>query len=141
MPSDSKSLDAILKYFYNLKYEIKSIIHKDSLDIDDSDRKLIVELIKRSKQKNILIVHGTDTMSKTAKFLNKCIIDKTIVLTGAMAPFSVDSVEATANLSASLGYLLGVTKKGVYISMHGLIESHNRVFKNREKGVFQKYEK
>jgi len=137
VPKDSNALEYILKYFYNLKYEIKNIIHKDSLEMQTSDRKEMVELIKNSSYKKVLIIHGTDTMDKTAEFLEEYVSEKTILLTGAMVPFSIDSVEANANLSMSIGYLLNSTKNGVYVSMHGLVDIHNRVFKNREIGVFQ----
>ncbi|HIP44726.1 MAG TPA: asparaginase [Sulfurospirillum arcachonense] len=137
VPKDSIALESILKYFYNLKYKIKNIIHKDSLDILDIDRKEIVDLIKNSPSEKILIIHGTDTMDKTAEFLEKYVSDKTILLTGAMVPFSIDSVEANANLSMSLGYLLHCTKKGVFIAMHGLVDDHKNIYKNRKIGVFQ----
>ena len=137
VPKDSIALEKILKYFYNLKYELKNIIHKDSLDMQKSDRKEIVELIKNSSQEKILIIHGTDTMDKTAEFLEKHINDKTILLTGAMVPFSIDSVEANANFSMSIGYLLNGTKNSILIAMHGLVEEHKNVYKNREIGVFQ----
>ncbi len=137
VPEDSIALENILKYFYNLKYELKNIIHKDSLDMQESDRKEIAALIKNSPFEKILIIHGTDTMDKTAEFLEKYISNKTIFLTGAMVPFSIDSVEANANLSMSLGYLLNCTKNGIFIAMHGLVDEHKNIYKNREIGVFQ----
>ncbi len=137
VPDDSLALEGILKYFYNLKYKIINIIHKDSLDMNDFDREEIVEVIKNSSAKKILIVHGTDTMDKTALFLEQKIKDKCIVITGAMVPFSVDYIEATANISTAIGYILDCPKTGVYIAMHGLVDIHNRVFKNRDIGVFQ----
>jgi L-asparaginase len=137
VPKDSLALDSILKYFYNLSYEVKNIIHKDSLDMLESDRKILADLIKDAPQKKILIVHGTDTKDKTAEFLDNLISDKCIVLTGAMVPFSIDSVEANANFSMALGYLLNEPQDGVYIAMHGFVKNHNKVFKNRKIGVFQ----
>lgn len=137
VPDDSLALEGVLKYFYNLKYKIKNIIHKDSLDMNDLDRKKIVELIENSSSKKILIIHGTDTMDKTAQFLEQKIKDRCIILTGAMVPFSIDMVEATANISTAIGYILNCQTSGVYIAMHGLVDVHNRVFKNREIGVFQ----
>ncbi len=137
VPKDSIALENILTYFYNLKYEIKNVIHKDSLDMLDFDRETLVGIIQESSEDKILIIHGTDTMEKTANFLEKEITDKTVLLTGAMVPYSIDSVEANANLSMSLGYLLANTKIGIYIAMHGLIDEHKKVYKNREIGVFQ----
>ncbi len=137
VPKDSLALEGILKYFYNLKYKVGNIIHKDSLDMDDDDRQEIASVINSAKQKKILIIHGTDTMDKTAEFLEDKIYDKCVVLTGAMVPCSIDFVEATANISTAIGYMLNCQKTGIYIAMHGLVDIHNRVFKNREIGVFQ----
>jgi len=137
VPKDSKALESILKYFYNLKYKVLNIIHKDSLDMGDDDRQKIVDVIEESSYQKVIIIHGTDTMDKTALFLEERITDKCIILTGAMVPFSIDFVEATANISTAIGYILNCQTKGIYISMHGLVDIHNRVFKNREIGIFQ----
>jgi len=137
VPDDSLALEGVLKYFYNLKYKIKNIIHKDSLDMNDIDRQEIVKTIQNSPNKKILIIHGTDTMDKTAKFLEQKIKDRCIVLTGAMVPFSINMVEATANIATAIGYILNCQNSGVYIAMHGLVDIHYRVFKNRDIGVFQ----
>ncbi|NOX15503.1 MAG: asparaginase [Epsilonproteobacteria bacterium] len=138
VPDDSLALEDILKYFYNLKYKIVNIIHKDSLDMNDVDRQEIVEFIQNSPNKKILIVHGTDTMDKTALFLEQKIKDKCIILTGAMVPYSISITEATANISTAIGYILNCQNSGVYIAMHGLVDIHNKIFKNRKIGVFQK---
>ncbi len=138
VPKDSKALDAVLKYFYNLKYKLVNIIHKDSLDMSDDDRQELARLIENSSQSKILIIHGTDTMDKTAQFLDGRVKDKCIVLTGAMVPFSIDSIEATTNISTAIGYLLNSKENGVCIAMHGLVDIHDKIFKNRKIGIFQK---
>ena len=138
VPADGVALKAILQFFPNLSYELKNIIHKDSLDILDSDRQELANLINNSLQRKILILHGTDTKDKTAEFLESSINDKCIVLTGAMVPFSIDGIEATANFSMALGTLLQEPKNGVFIAMHGLVEEHSKVFKNRAMGIFQR---
>jgi len=137
VPSDSNAVDSILKYFYNLDYELINIIHKDSLDMNSHDREEIVEVINSSNYEKILIIHGTDTMDKTAEFLDEHIEKKMVLVTGAMVPYSIDSIEANSNLSMSIGYLLSDFRIGVFISMHGLIGKHDTIFKNRKIGVFQ----
>ncbi|MDX1808910.1 MAG: asparaginase domain-containing protein [Sulfurospirillaceae bacterium] len=137
VPDDSLALDGILKYFYNLNYKTINIIHKDSLDMNNEDREEIAKLIQHSSYKKVIIVHGTDTMDKTAEFLDEKIKDKCIVLTGAMVPFSIEQVEATTNISTAIGYMLSCQRTGVYIAMHGLVNLHDKIFKNREIGVFQ----
>ncbi|PHO09367.1 MULTISPECIES: asparaginase domain-containing protein [Malaciobacter] len=119
----------------NLNIDIKGIIFKDSLKIDDKDRKEIINEI--SKYDKILIVHGTDTMDETAKYIEKRVKDKLIVLTGAMHPYSIDKIEATSNFMIGLSFLNTNNTNGVYISMHGLVKEHEKLFKNRDLGIFQ----
>jgi len=117
--------------------KVVNIIGKDSLDMTVNDRELIVSTIQKASEKNIIIVHGTDTIDKTANFIEKAKLDKRIVLTGAMVPYSINPVEATSNLSSSYGFLYGLEKKGVFISMNNIIKGYKRVVKNKEKGYFE----
>jgi len=118
------------------EFKVINIIGKDSLYMTQKDRKKILKTIKRAKEKRIIIVHGTDTMDKTAQYLSRAKLDKRIVLTGAMTPFSINPIEATANLSSAYGYLLQLKENNIYISMNSKIELHQRVIKNRGKGYF-----
>jgi L-asparaginase len=111
------------------------MLFKDSLDMDDKDRQKILKAIE--KYEKILIVHGTDTMHQTAQFLASFTHHQTIVLTGAMQPFNINSIEACCNFSLSWQFLNTTPKKGVFIGMHGLVLKHHKIFKNRKKGIFQ----
>ncbi|MDD3324688.1 MAG: asparaginase domain-containing protein [Sulfurospirillaceae bacterium] len=137
VPVDAKVLENILCYFYGVTYEIKNILHKDSLEMTEEDRKAIVEEINKNNCNKILIVHGTDTIDKTAEFLDKQIKTKIIVLTGAMVPFSIDAIEATANFSLALTSLMLGDKNGIFIAIHGLIAPYQKIYKNRIKGRFE----
>ena len=137
VPQDGIAVESILKYCYNTSYELLNIIHKDSLEMTEEDRELMVETIKNSACQKVLIVHGTDTMDVTATFLALHIKDKIITLTGAMVPFSIDTVEATANFMMALGDLQLREKNGVNLAMHGAIASHGSIYKNRQKGIFE----
>jgi len=137
VPKDAKALEAILRYFYNTSYELINIVHKDSLEMNDADRALILHHIEQSLASKVLIVHGTDTMDITARFLSLHVKNKMVLLTGAMVPYSIDGIEATANLSMALGALHVGKDFGIYIAMHGLVAKHNAIFKNREKGIFE----
>jgi L-asparaginase len=139
VPSNNKTLKEIRKRSKLSNIKIKGLIFKDSLDINKQDRKILVKYIKKSNYKKIIIIHGTDTISKTAKFLDKRIKNREIILTGAMIPFSIDSIEATANFMSAYGFLLNNAKNKIYISMHGLIKKHNKIKKNREKGIFYSF--
>ncbi|MGJ0376700.1 asparaginase domain-containing protein [Aliarcobacter cryaerophilus] len=133
---DSLALDEIISYCYNIDFEVLNIISKDSLEMNDDDRELIVRTIKNCKNQNIIIVHGTDTMDLTAKYLDEKIKDKKIILTGAMLPISINKVEATLNFSQAIGFLNANIENGIYISMHGSVKNYKKLVKNREIGKF-----
>ncbi|MCT7541059.1 asparaginase [Aliarcobacter cryaerophilus] len=136
VPKDSLALDEIINYCYNIDFEVLNIISKDSLDMNDYDRELIVKTIKNCKNQNIIIVHGTDTMDLTAKYLDEKIKDKTIVLTGAMLPISINKVEATLNFSQAIGFFNSNCENGIYISMHGSVKNYKKLVKNIGLGKF-----
>jgi len=117
--------------------KIDGMIYKDSLDLTKKDRIDLVNYINKSKYNNIIIVHGTDTIDITAKYLNKHIKNKNIVLTGSMIPYSINSIEATANLFLAYGFLLNCEKNDIYIAMHGIVKRFNKIKKNRVKGIFE----
>lgn len=134
---NSNSVKTILKNTKIQNYHLKTIINKDSLDITKKDRKKLLKIIKKSKYNKIIVIHGTDTMDKTAYFLDKYIKDKTIILTGSMIPFSINPIEATANLSFACGFMQQNNKKDIYISMHGYIKNFKKLIKNKQKGIFE----
>jgi len=131
-----KAVKELKKLWLN-SFKIINIIGKDSLDMTEQDRAKILKVIKSSSEKRVIIIHGTDTMDKTAEYLSKGNLNQKIVLTGAMVPYSINPIEATANFASAYGYILGIDKKGVNISMNGRIENHKRVIKNKEKGYFE----
>jgi len=138
---DINENNKIIKNIFN-KSKIKEIkidglIYKDSLDLTNEDRSLLVSYLKESKYNKIIIIHGTDTIDITANYLNKYIKNKKIILTASMVPYSIDGVEATANLLLSYGFLLNCKKNNIYIGMHGAVKKFNKIKKNRKKGVFE----
>ncbi|RLA68204.1 MAG: asparaginase [Epsilonproteobacteria bacterium] len=129
--------DIASKWFY--KFNIINIIGKDSLDITSQDRAKLLETINQASSTHIIVIHGTDTMDATATYLANAGIKKCIILTGAMLPYSIDPVEATANLCAAFGYLNAMKEDGVYISMHGIIAKHTELKKDKKLGKFINY--
>jgi len=117
-------------------FEILTIIGKDSLEMTNQDRHDLLNTIQQSEYQHIIIVHGTDTMGVTAEYLADAELEKTIVLTGAMVPYSIDSTEATANLASAYGYIHALKKKGVFIAMNGIMDTYEKVKKNRKEGKF-----
>jgi len=130
-------LDILNKSLFNQNYKITQIISKDSLEFTKKDRELLLSTIQNSKEDKIIIIHGTDTMKKSAKFLSK-IKDKKIVFCGAMKPYEINSVEATANLFLAIGFIKNA-KNGIYIAMNGVFDTYQKIEKNYKKGIF--YEK
>ena len=119
-----------------LDIHVKKIMLKDSLDITEKDRELILENCLQTTSDKIVITHGTDTMVQTAKFLATNISDKTIVLTGAMIPIKFGSSDGFFNLGSSLAFVQSLPH-GVYISMHGKYFDWDNVRKNKEMGIFE----
>jgi len=118
------------------EFEVLNIIGKDSLEINNHDRLELLSTIHQSEYQHIIIVHGTDTMDVTAEYLADTELEKSIILTGAMVPYSIDPTEATANLSSAYGYLQALEKDGVFIAMNGVIDTYEKVKKNRNEGKF-----
>lgn len=135
VPFDNVAIESILRH--NSEHsELAGVLYKDSLDMTQEDRATLCKIIAHSQESQFLLVHGTDTMSKSAAFIAEIIEDKTVVLTGAMVPFSIDGVEATANFALAFGFLQASPPAGVYIAMHGLVLPHNEIIKDYQKGQF-----
>jgi L-asparaginase len=115
---------------------VHTLMMKDSLNMNDEDRRLIADHCKHVKQDHIIITHGTDTMVETSVYLNREIREKTIVLTGAMIPYKFGSSDGLFNLGSALA-LVQTLKEGVYIAMNGRCFHPANVRKNKEDGVFE----
>ena len=107
---------------------IELLMQKDSLEIDDDDRKLIFEKVASASERHILITHGTDTMILTALRLEK-IRDKVIVLTGAMQPATFIQSDAAFNVGGAI-IALQTLPAGVYVVMNGKVYHPRKVRKN-----------
>lgn len=131
----SHSLEQIAsKWLCDIK--IINIIGKDSLDLSNHDRLELLATVSHSEHHHIIIIHGTDTMDITAAYLDDADLEKKIILTGAMVPYSIDPVEATANLCSAYGYISAIKEEGIYIAMNGVIDAFEKVKKDRSKGKF-----
>jgi len=53
-----------------------------------------------------------------------------------MVPYSIDPVEATANLASAYGYVQALEKDGVYIAMNAVLSSYDKVKKDHKQGKF-----
>src|SRR6185312_477331 len=102
----------------------------DSLQMTDPDRQLILSRCRDCAESHIVITHGTDTMEDTAAVLGKALTGKTVVLTGAMVPYTFGSSDGMFNLGTALAFVQTLTP-GVYVAMNGKCFSWNHVRKNR----------
>jgi len=119
-----------------LHTHIKRILMIDSLNMTEADRKKILHECQTSLEDKILITHGTDTMTETAKLLGQHIKDKTIILTGAMIPYAFGSSDGLFNLGSALAFRQTLPA-GVYISMNGKYFHWDNVRKNKDVGLFE----
>tara|TARA_B100000900_G_scaffold342681_1_gene306182 strand:- start:2655 stop:3146 length:492 start_codon:yes stop_codon:yes gene_type:complete len=120
-----------------LKVKIKKLMLIDSLNMTNKDRAVILKNCISVKDKTIVITHGTDTMTETAKFLARENLKKTIVLTGAMIPYKFGSSDGLFNLGSALAFVQTLPH-GVYIGMNGKCFRWDEVRKNKESGKFEK---
>jgi L-asparaginase len=119
----------------NFSYEIESILKKDSLEITDQDREIIVAKVKAQTCNKIVITHGTDTMVETAQAL-KAVTDKTVVLVGAMQPARFKDSDAIYNVGFATS-AASILSSGIYIAMNGQLFNADEVKKNRDAGRFE----
>jgi L-asparaginase len=109
-------------------FSVIPILRKDSLHITADDRELLRATIAAQPARHVLVTHGTDTMVDTAKVL-ATIIDKTIVLTGALNPARFRGSDADFNIGTAVG-AVQCLPPGVYIAMNGRIWDPLKVRKN-----------
>uniref|UniRef100_A0A7C4YSB0 Asparaginase n=1 Tax=candidate division WOR-3 bacterium TaxID=2052148 RepID=A0A7C4YSB0_UNCW3 len=116
--------------------EIRTLMMIDSLDMKDEDREIIALNCLKVEEKRIIITHGTDTMVETAKVIAEKVKDKTIVLTGAMVPYTFGSSDGLFNLGSAIAFVQ-VLPPGVYIAMNGKCFTYDNVRKNKKTGIFE----
>jgi len=119
-------------------FEIVNIIGKDSLNMTNQDRLELLGTISQSSHTHIIVIHGTDTLHLSTECLHDAELDKYVVFTGAMVPYSIDPVEATANLASAYGYIQALETEGIYISMNAVLDSHDKVQKDHKQGKFER---
>jgi L-asparaginase len=111
----------------------------DSLYMTAEHRQSILAACRAAPESQIIITHGTDTVVETAQLLGQAALDKAIVLTGAMVPYSVFGSDALFNLGTAVG-AVQLLPVGVYIAINGRIFNWDNVQKDRQRGVFETLE-
>jgi L-asparaginase len=112
---------------------IVPLLNKDSLEMTDEDRKLILATVKGllNESASIIVTHGTDTMVQTGIFLKQGLseIKVPIILTGAMAPLGFEGSDGLQNLTESL-LAVRLLSPGIYVVMHNHVFPVDRVKKD-----------
>lgn len=116
--------------------DIRTLMMVDSTSVTEEDREIIALNCLKTREKRIIITHGTDTMVETASVVARRVKDKTIVLTGAMVPYTFGSSDGLFNLGSALAYAQ-VLAPGVYIVMNGRYFLYDNVRKNKKTGEFE----
>jgi len=120
-----------------LDVSVRTLMMIDSLEMTAADRAIIVQNCRQCAERRIVVTHGTDTMVETARVLAEAgLEDHTIVLTGAMIPWTFSSSDGLFNLGSALSFVQ-VLPPGVYVAMNGHCFPWDRVLKNRQTGVFE----
>ncbi|MHC1713380.1 MAG: asparaginase domain-containing protein [Solidesulfovibrio sp.] len=119
----------------DIDYEVIEIARKDSLYVTDEERHILRNRILADPRRLVLVTHGTDTMTDTAKVLVD-IPEKVIVMTGAMNPARFAVSDAIFNVGCAVGAVQTLAP-GVYIAMSGRVFPAGAVRKNRERGRFE----
>jgi len=115
---------------------VQTVLLKDSLELVAADREAIAEACRASVEERLVITHGTDTMVLTAQHLAQTVRGRTIVLTGAMVPFSVSHSDALFNFGFAIA-AARLLPHGVYVAMNGCVFTWDGVEKNRAAGWFE----
>ncbi len=115
---------------------VRTLMMVDSLEMTPAQRAEVVSACAAAPEGRIVVTHGTDTMVDTAAALAAGVHGKTVVLTGAMVPYTMDSADGLFNLGSALSFAQ-MLPAGVYVAMNGRALPWDRVRKNRSTGVFE----
>ena len=116
--------------------KVQSVMKKDSLEMDNLDRQILLKAALDAKHKKIIVIHGTDTMVDSALHMQKGLKNKVVVFTGAMTPAIFKESDAGFNLGYAFG-IINSLKNGIYIAMHGRYYLADQVLKNRDLMKFE----
>lgn len=119
-----------------LDLSFRTLMMIDSCEMSDEDRNIIAQNCIKTLEKHIIITHGTDTLVETAKVLAEKVTEKTIILTGAMIPYTFGSSDGLFNLGSAIAFVQTLPE-GVYVAMNGRYFKWDNVRKNKKIGEFE----
>ena len=113
----------------------QKLMQIDSLDMTDNDRAKILKAIEAAPETRLVVTHGTGTLEQTAQYLDGKVTSKTIVLTGAMRPWSLGRSDGTFNLGGAV-IAARLLPAGVYGVMNGRVFAAEDLHKDTAQGRF-----
>ena len=124
----------------NYEIAVYEVFSKDSLDIDDQGREFLRQAIELELRRGnpILVIHGTDTMDKSAEYCKQKILEPgvPIVFTGAMKPIQMRDSDALQNVAGAISSI-PLLAPGFYISFHGETFQAGKCRKNKNVMTFE----
>ncbi len=125
-----------------LKIKYHQLMAKDSLDMTERDREIILDFVKiiSAKEEPVIVLHGTDTLQRTVSFFEESggVAKKApILFTGAMKPIGFLQSDALQNITEALT-LARVLPPGLYVTFHNQVLEGSQFKKNYELGTFEK---
>jgi L-asparaginase len=137
----SSKIDRYLKLLRlpDAEINIVPLMNKDSLEMTDQDRVLLLGMVRAilKEKAPIVVTHGTDTMVQSGLYLQRALahLQVPIVLTGAMTPLGFEGSDGLQNLTESL-LAVRLLPPGIYIVIHGQVFPVDRVRKDRALSQF-----
>jgi len=107
----------------------------DSLDMTDEHRARILKAVNGAPENRLVVTHGTGTMELTAKALDGQVGTKTVVLTGAMRPWTLGRSDGNFNLGGAI-VAARLLPAGVYGVMNGRVFAAQDLHKDVKNGRF-----
>lgn len=134
--SGDSVIPELLRDAFIMDCDFACLFQIDSLDMTEKHREQIAKWICSSGYSRIIVVHGTSRMVETARYLRPKVVNKVVVLTGALCPYRYSPTEAAANFGGALA-ASKLLSAGVYICMHGSAFPADRCRKNEQTGFFE----
>ena len=124
--------------FLSISWRVESIVRKDSTEITDADRELLVAAVRRAPEERIVVTHGTDTLIETAQFLHRsgAAAAKAVAFVGAMKPERFKDSDAGFNLGVAVGATALLSPGRVVVTMGGDVRDCGAVERDLTTGLF-----
>ncbi len=123
----------------DLEVNVVPLMNKDSLNMTDEDRALLLGMVRAilKERAPIVITHGTDTMVQSGLYLQRAIpsVQVPVVLTGAMTPLGFEGSDGLQNLTESL-LAVRLISHGFYVVIHGQVFPVDHVEKDHALSQF-----